>query len=519
MRIAILYICTGRYTIFWDGFFRSCEAYFLPDYERHYFVFTDGHIALTDNERVHRIEQENLGWPGNTLFRFRMFWNIRGQLETFDYIFFFNANCEFLAPVGEEFLPSEEEDLTVVRHPGFFDKAPDDVSYERNPKSRAYIPFGQGRYYICGGINGGRREAWLALINTLREAIDEDEANGVVALWHDESHLNKYILTHPHKLLPPAYCHPEGWNIPYEQIIRVRDKFKHGSLAVLRGEKELTDDAPDESRLLTLWIMHSLRQIKGIGRRMLKIFRFCGRMLRLKQAVRWISFLAGFRAAAPALADGRFACRWKDRWPCLDDATGTTAFDAHYVYHTAWAARILAETRPVRHVDIGSCLRFVTLTSAFVPVEFYDYRPAIVFLSGLACAHADAAALPFADASIASISCMHVVEHIGLERYGDPFDPQGDLKAMQELTRVLAPGGQLLFVVPLGGEARIQYNAHRIYTYAQILSYFSALSLDSFAFITESGQFLPKAGEADTRNQQYGCGCFRFVRHLADKRG
>jgi hypothetical protein len=36
---------------------------------------------------------------------------------------------------------------------------------------------------------------------------------------------------------------------------------------------------------------------------------------------------------------------------------------------------------------------------------------------------------------------MHVVEHIGLGRYGEPMDEQGDLKAIEELKRVLAPGG------------------------------------------------------------------------------
>jgi SAM-dependent methyltransferase len=107
---------------------------------------------------------------------------------------------------------------------------------------------------------------------------------------------------------------------------------------------------------------------------------------------------------------------------------------------------------------------------------------------------------------------MHVAEHIGLTRYGDPFDPQGDVKAMKELARVLAPGGNLLFVVPLGGEARIQYNAHRIYTYAQICDYFSELSLNSFAFVTDSDAFLIDAKEQDTAGQKYGCGCFHFIR-------
>ncbi|MGA2030503.1 MAG: DUF268 domain-containing protein, partial [Verrucomicrobiota bacterium] len=77
------------------------------------------------------------------------------------------------------------------------------------------------------------------------------------------------------------------------------------------------------------------------------------------------------------------------------------------------------------------------MVSAFVPVKFYDYRPADLHLDNLACEHADLQALPFADCGIQSISCMHVVEHVGLGRYGDPLDPNGDLKAMNELERVL----------------------------------------------------------------------------------
>ena len=200
MNIAILYICTGRYTIFWDVFFQSCEQYFLPGHERHYFVFTDGEIAYVDNGRVHRIEQPRLGWPHDTLKRFHMFSRIQEDLASFDYIFFFNANCEFRMPVDESILPSEKEGIVVTQHPGFYNKSGDELFYDRNPASRAYIPYGLGEHYVCGGVNGGCCDAWLTLVNTLRDAIDEDEANGIVALWHDESHINRYILGKRYKL-------------------------------------------------------------------------------------------------------------------------------------------------------------------------------------------------------------------------------------------------------------------------------------------------------------------------------
>jgi len=236
LRISILYICTGKYTIFWEKFYNSCENYFLPNTEKHYFVFTDGQINI-NNERIHRIDQKNLGWPGNTLYRFKMFLGICEQLSVFDYIFFFNANCEFMEFIGDEFLPSEKEEIIVVQHPGFFKNKPDELTYDRNPKSLAYIPFGQGSYYICGGINGGLSKPYMELISSLNNAVIEDDKNGIVALWHDESHINKYILTHPHKLLSPAYCYPEGWDIPFNKIILVRDKNKYGGHDVLRDIK------------------------------------------------------------------------------------------------------------------------------------------------------------------------------------------------------------------------------------------------------------------------------------------
>jgi SAM-dependent methyltransferase len=106
---------------------------------------------------------------------------------------------------------------------------------------------------------------------------------------------------------------------------------------------------------------------------------------------------------------------------------------------------------------------------------------------------------------------MHVVEHVGLARYGDPLDYDGDLKAIAELRRVVAPGGQLLFVVPMGGEARIQFNAHRIYTYRQVLSMFPGFDLVEFSLIPDEGSPLGLVRHAEEEladQQRYGCGCF-----------
>jgi len=214
----------------------------------------------------------------------------------------------------------------------------------------------------------------------------------------------------------------------------------------------------------------------------------------------------------------RFSLRWRDLWLCLGDATPYTGFDRHYVFHTAWASRILARSRPSVHTDISSSLSFVTNVSAFVPIRFFDFRSAKLGLTGLTTGVADLYSLPFADRSVESLSCMHVVEHVGLGRYGDPIDYDGDLRAADELQRILAPTGQLLFVVPVGAVARIQFNAHRIYTPRQVIEMFDELSLREFALIPElehDGGLVISPDETLMAKQRYACGCFLFVRNNA----
>ena len=202
---------------------------------------------------------------------------------------------------------------------------------------------------------------------------------------------------------------------------------------------------------------------------------------------------------------------WENNYPCLNDNTGTTPFDAHYIYHPAWAARIVKGIKPQKHIDISSTLHFCTILSAFIETEFYDYRPASLTLSNLKSSSADLTKLFFQSNSVESISCMHTIEHIGLGRYGDLLDPEGDFKAIAELQRVIKKGGNLLLVVPVG-MPRIQFNAHRIYSFDLINNLFQAFELRNFSLITDANQFIENADPFLVRQQLYGCGCFWYIK-------
>lgn len=204
---------------------------------------------------------------------------------------------------------------------------------------------------------------------------------------------------------------------------------------------------------------------------------------------------------------------WHESYPCLGDWLPHTPFDPHYFYQGWWAARRLADSMPARHVDVGSSVMAVGVIAAWVPTVFLDYRPVKASLPGLSALAGNLLALPFADGSLPSLSCLHVIEHVGLGRYGDPLDPLGSVKAADELVRVLAPGGRLLISTPVGRQ-RVQFNAHRVFAPRSVVAMFRPLELRSFAMVDDAGVFHAEASLDQGSRCQYACGMFEFVKNL-----
>jgi hypothetical protein len=198
-----------------------------------------------------------------------------------------------------------------------------------------------------------------------------------------------------------------------------------------------------------------------------------------------------------------------DIQPCLGDWSKYTPFDAHYFYQGGWLARQLSVTKPVQHVDIGSSALTMSVLSALTNTIFVDYRPLKAFLSGLVPVAGDILRLPFSSDSVDSLSCLHVIEHIGLGRYGDPLDPQGSSKAALELQRVIKRGGRLFISLPVGRE-RVCFNAHRIHSPDSIVKMFSQLKLVEFSYVDDEGRLMECRMPSSASDLQYGCGLFVF---------
>ena len=207
---------------------------------------------------------------------------------------------------------------------------------------------------------------------------------------------------------------------------------------------------------------------------------------------------------------GAEALHWRDSFPKLTDRVASSPFDPHYFHQDTWAARRIAERRPARHVDVGSRVDLVGFLTAVTSVVFVDIRPLEVDIEDLEPVAGSVLDMPFEDGSLESVSCLHVAEHIGLGRYGDPLDPLGTRKAAAELARVLAPGGQLLFSLPVG-RPRVEFNAHRVHDPHEVRSWFDGLELVEFAGVDDAQVFRRHRSLDELAGSTYACGMFQLV--------
>lgn len=214
-RIGLIIIGTKKYTRFINPLIQSANNFFFNgrEFEVRYFVFSDQKYRK-DNVTYFHLQHEP--WPYITLKRFHAFVREKERLAETDYLFYCDADMRFVQPVNNDIL----SDFSATVHPYFYNANHTVLHYERNASSSAFVRPGEGKRYYIGAFYGGKTKQFLSMAETLQQNTDTDLKNGIIALWHDESHLNRYLITHPpEKELDPGYCYPEGQTLPFEAKI------------------------------------------------------------------------------------------------------------------------------------------------------------------------------------------------------------------------------------------------------------------------------------------------------------
>lgn len=207
----LLIACGPRYWGYADQLIESAKQFFVP---HDVVLFTDAPGSYKPPV-AYKIPCPSLGFPNATLKRYHLFTEQQQILSQYENLFYSDVDMRFVAPVAEEEIFSDG--ITATQHPGYVGLG---GTPETRPISTACVnaPL---RHYFCGGFNGGAAEVFLLMSRNIRAAVDADERNGVVAVWHDESHLNRYLCTFPPaKVLSPSFCYPDVAGDYYRNIWR-----------------------------------------------------------------------------------------------------------------------------------------------------------------------------------------------------------------------------------------------------------------------------------------------------------
>nr|XP_020145146.1 histo-blood group ABO system transferase isoform X5 [Microcebus murinus] len=184
-----------------------------------YYVFTDRpdavpRVALGPGRRLQVLRARPYArWQDVSMRRMQMLSEAAEQrfLREVDYLVCADVDMQFHDHVGVEILSP----LFGTLHPAFYGRPREAFTYERRPQSQAHIPWDEGDFYYMGAFFGGSVPEVQRLTKACHQAMLADRANGIEAVWHDESHLNKYLLYHkPTKVLSPEYMWDQqllGW--------------------------------------------------------------------------------------------------------------------------------------------------------------------------------------------------------------------------------------------------------------------------------------------------------------------
>jgi hypothetical protein len=237
-------------------------------------------------------------------------------------------------------------------------------------------------------------------------------------------------------------------------------------------------------------------------RRMLRSFRGIPRYLQ-----DWFLFRKGY--------EGRLDLR-----PCLYDwyEEGGSTKDEYFLQDLHVARQIFAAS-PEKHVDIGSRIDgFVAHVASFRNIEIFDIRPVTALIPGVIFKQADLMTPSDTLAEYCdSLSCLHALEHFGLGRYGDPIDPLGYVRGLNNMAKIVQPGGVFYLSVPIGQE-RVEFNANRVFdpNALILLAKSFGLVLEKFAWIDSTRLLTQSVNPTDDMNalsqQRYALGLFTFVK-------
>ena len=239
--IGVLGVAIGAiYVDYWKTLTESfLEKSALEKFVR-FHIFTDQTATVRDFASKYEgvefkiYDTPTLPWPFATLNRFEMFEKNISELDD-DVLFYLDADMEIAGPLPFETFVSAAHPtpgVLLVQHPGYFRQRSifsllrlylrrpksfaSDIrrlfvegghgEWETRHESQAFVPRLHRRRYVCGGTWIAERKSAHEMIREIARRTRSDSRRGVIARWHDESHLNRWAANNLPKIISPSWC-------------------------------------------------------------------------------------------------------------------------------------------------------------------------------------------------------------------------------------------------------------------------------------------------------------------------
>jgi len=235
--LGVLSIATNVYLRYWMDLAQSIDRHVRVFDSVTLHVFTDQAKEAREfastlkhcSVKVHEIEP--LRWPEATLFRYKIFAEHSASFSE-DFLMYLDADTIVNRDLERD-LPQQlqESGILLVEQAGswrprngarlirFFALHPGAIfedtrkiiveggrgTWERRRQSAAFVERSLRKTYVTGAVWMGTREAMLGMIRELAERVTLDWNDGIIAVWHDESHLNWWNAHYRPRLLDPRY--------------------------------------------------------------------------------------------------------------------------------------------------------------------------------------------------------------------------------------------------------------------------------------------------------------------------
>lgn len=194
-KIGIVILCTNGYFPLGIRFVKRFMQFYKGERKIKFFLFSDVNPKdyLPEGIDYEYIYTTNKTWVDGTNLKFTSILSLSPeQLSEVGWEYYFDADTNIDKEFTEEWFIGN---LVGGQHYADQSWMKEKKGFDRNPKSRAYIPYDTGlqETYYYGAFLGGKKDKFIEMCKTLKEWQDADHAAGYEAPVNDESYIQRYF--------------------------------------------------------------------------------------------------------------------------------------------------------------------------------------------------------------------------------------------------------------------------------------------------------------------------------------